>query len=319
MVAAICEVESNLKRASRLVEEAARAGAAVVLLPEFFSAGYCLSENAWDFAEPKGGRTETWLCETASRLGVHVGGCYLLASGEDFYIVFALATPAGEIAGRVPKQKPASFEAYLCRGQVSRHIIETRLGRIGVGICYENAFRFLAEAMIAGDADIMLMPFSAPTPKETWYFPRKSVEAYLASYRHGASKYARLLGIPAIQVNQCGDWHSNLPSFFPPQHSKFHGQSEIADNTGEVLAELADQQSVIVGDVTLDPARKIRKLPDQTSRLRQWILPMPNFLKIFPIIEALGRRWYAKSARRREKAKAIWEIASTIGDNSLES
>jgi len=305
MVSAIREVESNLKRASRLVEEAARAGATLVLLPELFSAGYCLCERAWDFAEPEGGRTETWLCDTASRLGVYVGGCYPLASGEDFYIVFALATPGGGIAGRVPKQKPASFEAYLFRGQISRHIIETQLGRIGVGICYENAFRFLAEAMIAGDADIMLMPFSAPTPKETWYFPRKSVDAYLASYRHGASKYARLLGIPAIQVNQCGDWHSNLPSFFPPQHSKFHGQSEIADNTGEVLAELGDQESVIVGDVTLDPARKICKLPDEVSRLRHWISPLPNCFKIFPTIEALGRRWYARSVRRREKAKAV--------------
>ena len=305
MVSAIREVESNLKRASRLVEEAARGGATLVLLPELFSAGYCLCERAWDFAEPEGGRTETWLSDTASRLGVYVGGCYLLASGEDFYIVFALATPAGTVAGRVPKQKPASFEAYLLRGQVSRHIIETPLGRIGVGICYENAFRFLAEAVIAGGADIMLMPFAAPTPRETWYFPRKSVNAYLASYRHGASKYARLLGIPAIQVNQCGDWHSDLPSFFPSQHSKFHGQSEIADNTGAVLAQLADQESVIVGDVTLDPARKIRKLPDEVSRLREWISPLPSYFKIFSIIEALGRRWYARSARRREKAKAV--------------
>lgn len=305
MVSAIRAVDSNLKRATHLVEEAARAGATLVLLPELFSVGYCLCERAWDFAEPEGGRTETWLCDTASRLGVYVGGCYILASGEDFYIVFALATPAGAIAGRVPKQKPASFEAYLFRGQVFQHIIETQLGRIGVGICYENAFRFLAEALIAGDAAIILMPFSAPTPRETWYFPRKSVDAYLASYRHGASKYAQLLGIPAIQVNQCGDWHSDLPSFFPSQHSKFHGQSEIADNTGEVLAELADQESVIVGDVTLDPARKIRKLPDEVSRLRQWISPLPNYFKIFSVIEALGRRWYARSGRRREKAMAV--------------
>jgi N-carbamoylputrescine amidase len=319
MVSAIDEVESNLERASRLVEEAARAGATLVLLPEFFSIGYSLSERAWDFAEPEGGRTEAWLCDTASRLGVYVGGCYLLASGEDFYIVFALATPAGEIAGRVPKQKPASFEAYLIRGQVSRHIIETPLGRIGVGICYENAFRFLAEAMIAGDADIMLMPFSAPTPKATWFFPRKSVDAYLASYRHGASRYARLLGIPAIQVNQCGDWHSDLPSFFPPQESKFHGQSEIADNTGAVVAQLADQQSIIVADVTLDPARKICKLPDGVSRAGHWLLPLPHFFKIFPIIEALGRRWYDNSPRRREKARAVLANAGVLLNITLQN
>lgn len=68
-------------------------------------------------------------------------------------------------AGRVPKQIPASFEAYLFRGKSSSHIIETEIGRIGVGICYDNAFRFLADALIVGDADILLNPYCAPTPQ----------------------------------------------------------------------------------------------------------------------------------------------------------
>jgi N-carbamoylputrescine amidase len=305
MVSENGEVESNLDRATRLVEAAARAGAQLVVLPELFSGGYWLCERAWDTAEPQGGRTETWLCETAARLGLYLGGSYLLARDEDFYNVFALATPVGKIAGRVPKQKPGSIEAYFFRGQESSHIIETELGRIGVGICYDNAFRFLADALIAGDADMVLMPFCAPTPQETWYYPRKSIDAYLASYRHGASNYARLLGIPAIQVNKCGVWKSELPAFFPAQDSKFDGQSEIADSTGEVLAELADQEAVIVEDVTLDPARKIRKLPAEATQWGQWIFPVPKDFKMFWIVEALGHRCYAKSARRREKARAV--------------
>ena len=87
--------------------------------------------------------------------------------GEDFFNVFALATPGGQIAGRVPKQQAASVEAYLFRGQESSHIIETDLGRVGVGICYDNVFRFTADALIAGDADIAVMSYSAPTPQRT--------------------------------------------------------------------------------------------------------------------------------------------------------
>jgi N-carbamoylputrescine amidase len=68
----------------------------------------------------------------------------------------------------VPKQKPGSVEAFFFRGQFSSHVLETQLGRVGVGICYDNAFRFLADAVIAGDADILLMPFSASTSQETW-------------------------------------------------------------------------------------------------------------------------------------------------------
>ncbi len=222
---------------------------------------------------------------------------------EHFYNVFTLAGPDGRVRGRVPKQKPGSVEAYLFRGETSSHIIDTEVGRIGVGICYDNAFRFTPEALIAGDADMAVMSFSAPTPQLSWYYRRKHVEAYLASYRHGASNYARLLGIPAIQVNKCGPWKSELPAFFPAQDSRFDGQSEIADSTGETLTELADQEAVIVADVTLDPARKSRSLPEEARRHGQWIAPVPTDFKLFWLIEALGRRSYERNPRRPSIAR----------------
>jgi predicted amidohydrolase len=305
MVSENGKVESNLSRANRLVEKTAQAGAELVLLPELFSGGYWVCEKVWDTAEPQGGRTESWLCETASQFGLYLGGSYLMARDEDFYNVFALATPAGKIAGRVPKQKPGSIEAYLFRGQVSSHIIETGLGRIGVGICYDNLFRFLADAVLAGDADILLMPFSAPTPEQTWYYPEKRVQAYLAAYRHGASNYARMLGIPAVQVNKSGPWQSESPAFFPPQESTFGGQSEIADSNGDILAELGDEEDVIVADVVMDPARKRHQLPAEATRWGRWISPAPWEFRLFWIIETLGRRSYARNKRRREKARAI--------------
>jgi N-carbamoylputrescine amidase len=304
----VCEngaPEANLNGATRLVEEAAHKGARLIALPELFSGGYWLCEKAWDTAEPLNGLTETWLRQTAKRLGVYLGGSYLLADGEDFLDVFALATPAGEIAGRVPKQKPGSVESFLFRGKESPHIIETELGRIGVGICYDNAFRFLADAMIAGDADLLIMSFSAPTPQQTWYYRKASTDAFRASYRHGASNMARLLGIPAIQVNKCGAWKSELPTPFPAQDSKFDGQSEIADGSGEIVAELADQEAALVADVVLDPSRKKRALPVEATRYGRWIAPVPADFRLFWIVELFGRRSYERSRRRRERARAI--------------
>lgn len=298
-------LEANLGRATRLVEDAARKGARLIALPELFSGGYWLCERIWDTAEPRGGPTETWLRETAHRLGVFLGGSYLLADGEDFFDVFALATPNGEIAGRVPKQKPGYVEAYLFRGQRSSHIIETELGRIGVGICYDNAFRFLADALLAGDADLLVMSFSAPTPAQTWFYRKQNVAAYLASYLHGASNMARLLGIPAIQVNKCGAWSSDLPAFFPAQVSKFDGQSEIADGNGTIVAQLADEEAAIVGDITLDPDRKTHQLSVQATRYGRWIAPVPMEFKMFWLIELLGRLAYQNSRRRRAAAKTI--------------
>jgi N-carbamoylputrescine amidase len=305
MVSANGERQANLERAGHWVRQAAEAGARLVALPELFSGGYWLNERAWDTAEPQDGPTEAWLRETAHRHGIHLGGSYLQARGADFFNVFALATPAGQIAGRVPKQQAASVEAYLFRGQHSSHVIDTDLGRVGIGICYDNAFRFIADALIAGNADIAVMSFSAPTPQQTWYYRRKQAEAFRAALRHGAQNYARMLGIPAVQVNKSGPWKSPLPAFFPSQDSRYDGLSEIADSNGEIVAALADQEAVIVGDVTLDPARKIRKLAKEYTRYGRWIAPVPMEFKLYRLIEAMGACSYRANGRRRTQALAI--------------
>ncbi len=219
--------------------------------------------------------------------------------------MFALATPGGQIAGRVPKQQAASVEAYLFRGQESSHIIETDLGRVGVGICYDNVFRFTADALIAGDADIAVMSYSAPTPQRTWYYGPRRAAAFRASFRHGAQNYARMLGIPVVQVNKSGPWKSPLPAFFPPQDSRFDGQSEIADSNGEILAELADDEAVIGGTVTLDPTRKIRALGDEHTSHGRWIAPVPLEFRLYRLIEAMGARSYRSNPSRRARAMAV--------------
>ncbi len=298
------EREANLARAAAWVAQAAQHGAQLVLLPELFSGGYWLDERAWDMAEPQDGPTETWLRAMARAHRVHLGGSYLQARGEDFFNVFALATPAGDIAGRIPKQRPASVEAYLFRGQASSHIIATAIGRIGVGICYDNLFRFMPEALIAGDADLVLMPFSAPTPQQRWYYGRRQAQAFLASFRHAARTYARLLGRPAVQANKSGPWRSTLPAFFPAQDSRFDGQSQIADGDGSVVAQLGAEQTVIVGEVTLDPARKICSLGPRRRGHGSWITPVPAEFRLYWMIEAMGARAYRKSERRRARALA---------------
>jgi N-carbamoylputrescine amidase len=295
----------NLERATHLVSQAVRAGAKLIALPELFSGGYWLDEQAWETAEPEDGPTEAYLRETASRHSIYLGGSYLQARGEDFFNVFALASPDGTIAGRVPKQRAASVEAYLFRGQPSSHIIETELGRVGVGICYDNVFRNTAEAFINGDADIALMSFSAPTPQRAWYYGRRQVEDFLTCLRHGAQNYARMLGIPAVQVNKTGPWKSPMPAFFPPQTSRFDGQSEIADSNGEIVAELRDEEAVIVGKVALEPSLKRRGLSIEYLRNGRWIARVPLVFKLFPLFEAMGAQSYAKNPRRRAKALAV--------------
>src|SRR5258707_895603 len=89
---------ANLERATVFVEQAARQGAQLVLLPEFMSAGYAWTEALWDAAEGKVGPTVTWLRETSERLRLWLGTSYLEAENDDFYNTFVLTAPDGSEA-----------------------------------------------------------------------------------------------------------------------------------------------------------------------------------------------------------------------------
>lgn len=114
-----------------------------------------------------------------------------------------------------------------------------------------------------------------------------------------------MLGIPAVQVIKSGPWESPLPAFFPSQDSKFDGRSEIAHSNGEIVAELADQEAIIVGNVTIDPARKIRTLGKEFMRYGRWVAPVPLEFKLYSLAEAIGASSYRANGRRRAKALAV--------------
>jgi N-carbamoylputrescine amidase len=159
------KTSANLEHAGELVRAAARQGAQIVLTPELMPCGYTLTKAIWDYAEPFDGPTTTWLRRLARQLKVYLGTSFLEACGEDFYNTFALAAPDGSIAGKIRKNPPASLEAFFYRGGDGPHVIETALGRIGVGICFENLLYEHLQQMQQASVDLILQPTAAGRPK----------------------------------------------------------------------------------------------------------------------------------------------------------
>ena len=62
----------RLARATHLIEQAAAAGAQLVVLPELFNLGYEYSDRNHARAEAADGPTLTWMRQSAARLGIHV-------------------------------------------------------------------------------------------------------------------------------------------------------------------------------------------------------------------------------------------------------
>ena len=284
------QIEANLANALPFVDKAADKGAMLVVLPEFLPTGYVLTKAIWDAAEPTRGPTVRWLQKHSKRLGIYLGTSYLEADAGHFFNTFVLTTPEGKEGGRVRKQTPALFEAFFTKGDSGSHVIETELGRIGVGICYENTLAYTPRLMIDNDADLMLMPHSAPLPQLSLFVRPKLRGFFETHFATLSVRYAKLLGIPTVMVNKTGRWQTPIP-YLPlsTQDSVFAGQSSIADSDGQLKARLQREVGVIVETVVLDPARK-RKDPPQTYG--RWARRMPPVASICPVIEALGGLWY---------------------------
>jgi N-carbamoylputrescine amidase len=249
------DIAGNLRRAEVYAAEAVRRGARLVLFPEMMPTGYSLWYDIWDGAEPSRGPTSRWLAATSKRLNAHIGTSFLEAAGDDFFNTFVLAGPDGREAGRVRKQVPADAEAYFFRGEIGSHVIETPLGRIGVGICAENYYCFLANQMAERQVDLILMPHSAPDCSASGGLPA-------APGTHLALWYAGRLGVPIAFVNKVGAWTSRtlVP---PPAETRgfFPGLSCIVGGDAAVLVSMDGKPGVGLADVALDPTRKAPPAP----------------------------------------------------------
>ncbi len=297
------DAPANLEKAALLCEEAAGRGAELVVLPEFMPNGYLYSEAIWDTAEPREGATMRWMREISRRLGIWLGTSYLEAEGNDFFNTFVITNPRGGVDGRVRKQTPAFAETFFTVGEKNTHVVHTGLGKIGVGICYENMLAFIPRLMHAQGVDLMLMPHSAPSPMPNPFFPASAVEGFNRALGELSGYYSRLLGVPAVMVNKCGSWRSPIPLMpFLTQDSSFPGLSSIADSDGAVKARLGSEEGVIVEEVVLDPARKTGSPPACRGR---WALQVPPALNEFILVEALGKAYYALSRERRRRAGEI--------------
>ncbi|HAT33358.1 MAG TPA: hypothetical protein DCW29_21675, partial [Janthinobacterium sp.] len=285
-----CELgnfERNMLRAAELIEDAARQGAKLVLLPELMPGDNTLTEQIWDTAEPLHGPTKDWLGALCRRLDIYAGTTFLEAEGADFYNTFILLDPDGKISGRVRKSPPASFEAYFFRAGSDLHWFVTPLGRIGVGICFENALYERYLELYAADIDLYLRPFSGASFEAKFPVRQCDVEMLNGALRDGTAETARTMGIPVLMSNKVGRLVTALPAGFPSQDIQFPGFSAIADSDGTLLGRLeSGTEGVVVGTVTLDPARKQRQQAPNTHG--RWTAKMPWWSIIWLLTQKLG-------------------------------
>ena len=296
------KVQENLAHATTMAEQALAQGAQLVLFPEFMPQGYLLTPALWDSAEAFDGPTTHWLAETSRRLGIYLGASFLEARNGHFLNTFALAESSGKIVGAVRKRNPSMWEAYFFKGERGAPYLDTDLGRIGVGICFDNHTHELASAIQQSNIDLMLMPYSYCTPTQT---PKMIAQSDIDQLNGRPGLVARLynewFGVPVLMCNKSGAWDSPVPDITlgVPKDFRFSGRSLLLDSDGTLCGELGDEEAVLVGTITLDPALKKQTRPPKYSR---YIYPGSAGREIIRLMEWRGSLSYTFSKLRQSKA-----------------
>jgi len=301
------EVTHNLAHAETMVASAAQQGATLVLLPELMPSGYIATEEIWNSAEAINGRSVKWLLSTAKRFGIYLGFSFLEAEGEDFYNSFVFASPEGKLIGRVRKNPPASIEAYFYKAGSDPHVIETEIGRIGVGICYEILLYDQMCFLYGENVDLVLSPAAAGRPKP---FIPGDVKRFEKMLINGRAIFAKTLGVPVIMANRVGPLETDLPGNLPYLKSSFPGLSSVVDYDGTVKMELGDEEGIIVADVHLGHSVERKNKPRRYGKI--WGIPVPWYAFIWPLTQKWGEKSYATNIRRKERALSISRSAESV-------
>ncbi|HKB63040.1 MAG TPA: carbon-nitrogen hydrolase family protein [Burkholderiales bacterium] len=234
-------VEENLAAAAKLVARAAKQGAKLIALPEYFCILGMRDTDKVAAREKDGaGPIQEFLSGTAKRHGVWlVGGSVPLECADSRKVRNSCLVydPDGRRVARYDKIHLFGLELGAERFDEARTIeagtqpcaIDSPFGRIALSVCYDVRFPELYRAL--APMDIILVPsaFTASTGRAHW-------ETLL---RARAIENLAWVLAPAQ-----GGKH--------PNGRQTHGHSMVVDPWGKVIAERAAEPGVVVADI--DPA-----------------------------------------------------------------
>ena len=235
-------VQANLDAARQLLEQAAARGAELAVLPEYFCLMGMKDSDKLGLQETAGrGPVQDFLARSASELKLWIaGGTVPLCASDSQHVrnsslVYA---PSGQCVARYDKIHLFRFDNGIEQYDESRVIesgaapvsfdlpsIDGHSYRVGLSICYDLRFPELYRAM---KADVLLVPsaFTYTTGQAHWevLLRARAIEnlAYVVAAAQGG-----------VHENKRRTW----------------GQSLVADPWGQILAQQAQGEAVVMAEV----------------------------------------------------------------------
>ncbi len=246
---------SNVEKAVERIADAAAAGANIVCLQELFAGQYpCQSEDhaRFDDAEPIPGPTSEALAAAAGEHGVVVIGSLFERRAAGLYhnsaVVFdSDGTQAGLYRKMHIPDDPLYYEKfYFTPGDLGFRAFDTRFGKIGVCVCWDQWYPEAARLTALSGAEIIFYPTAIGWhPSEKAEFGASQHSAWETMMR----SHAIANGVFVAAPNRTGK----------EGEIEFWGASFVVDPAGNVLARAAhDKEDTVVVACDLRQVNTVR-------------------------------------------------------------
>lgn len=241
--------KENVDKAAALTEEAARAGARLVLLPELFERPYFCQERRYEYygyAEPtEENLAVRRMCELTKKLRVALPVSFYEKDGNTLYNSAAFVED-GEILGvyrktHIPDDHYYQEKFYFTPGNTGFKPFKASFGCVGVGICWDQWFPETARCLALNGAELLLFPTAIGSE------PILGVDSS-AHWRRAMQGHAASDLMPVLAANRVGT-ETVEPCAANNGHSgslTFYGSSFITDATGELIASAGKTEEVIL-------------------------------------------------------------------------
>lgn len=228
--------EKNCDAAETLVRAAAEAGAQMALLQELFDADYfCIEQHAKFLSQAEeldSHRTVKRFQALAKELQMVLPISVFERAGQLHYNTTVIVDADGTDLGfyrksHIPDGRGYQEKFYFGLGDTGFKVWDTAVGRIGIGICWDQWFPECARAMALMGAEILLYPTAIGSePPNPSY--DSSTHWQNCMRGHAASNIMPVMASNRIGAETAPDGRSDT----------FYGRSFITDWTGEKIQEM---------------------------------------------------------------------------------
>ncbi|MES2569422.1 MAG: carbon-nitrogen hydrolase [Verrucomicrobiota bacterium] len=246
--------KENLQKAIEKTVEAAGRGAQIVCLQELFTSQYfCQIEDHkyFQLAEAIPGPSTDALCEVARKHGVVIiASLFEKRSAGLYHNTAAIIDADGSYLGKYRKMHipddPAFYEKfYFTPGDLGFRAWNTKFGRIGVCVCWDQWYPEAARLTALSGAQILFYPTAIGWhPEEKAEYGKRQHDSWETIQRSHAIANGCYVAVPNRVGHEAPDGGPGI---------EFWGQSFVADPSGQIVSKASsNEEETLLVEVDLD-------------------------------------------------------------------